>query len=95
MKSSRLLTLLLGMLPALGAAVEVNTASRAELERLSGLGVVTTERILEARAERPFADWNDPAARVAGISARRAEDLARQGLTVNGRQRPAGRGSKR
>ena len=53
MNSSRLLIMLLGVLPALGAAVEVNTASRAELERLSGVGVVMAERILKARATWP------------------------------------------
>lgn len=76
---------ILALLPAVAAALEINTASRAQLEQLPGLGVATTERILQARTERPFADWNDLAARVAGVRGKRAEQLDRQGLTVNGR----------
>lgn len=74
------------LLPLAGAAQDVNTATRAELERLQGLGVATTERILRARGERPFRDWDDLVARVAGLRGKRAELLARQGLTVNGRR---------
>lgn len=76
---------ILALLPAVAAALEINTASRAQLEQLPGLGVATTERILQARNERPFADWNDLAARVAGMRGKRAGQLDRQGLTVNGR----------
>jgi competence protein ComEA len=75
---------ILALLPAAAAALEINTASRAQLERLPGLGVATSERILRARSERPFADWNDLAARVSGIRGKRAAQLDRQGLTVNG-----------
>jgi competence protein ComEA len=95
MAALRTLAVLLGALPALSAAVEINTAARADLERLPGLGVVTTDSILKARAERPFADWSDLAARVAGIGGRRAGQLARQGLTVNGRPHPDGGGRKK
>jgi len=76
---------LLALLPLAASALEINTASRAQLEQLPGLGVRSTERILQARGERPFADWNDLAARVAGIRGKRAEQLDRQGLTVNGK----------
>jgi len=90
----RILPLLLVLAPSIAAALEVNTATRAELERIQGLGVATTERILQARSERPFADWNDLAARVAGIGGKRAEQLSRQGLTVNGRPLPDDRGRR-
>ena len=90
----RILPLLLVLAPSIAAALEINTATRAELERIQGLGVTTTERILQARSERPFADWNDLAARVAGIGAKRAEQLSRQGLTVNGRPLPGDRGRR-
>jgi competence protein ComEA len=76
---------ILALLPAAAAALEINTASRAQLEQLPGLGVATSERILRARSERPFADWNDLAARVSGIRGKRAAQLDRQGLTVNGK----------
>jgi len=76
---------ILALLPAAAAALEINTATRAQLEQLPGLGVATTERILQARGERPFSDWNDLAARVSGIRGKRAAQLQRQGLTVNGK----------
>ena len=77
--------MLLALLPPLAWALEINTATRAQLEQLQGLGVQMTERILQARGERPFADWNDLAQRVQGIGGKRAEQLHRQGLTVNGK----------
>jgi len=76
---------ILALLPLAASALEVNTATRAQLEQLPGLGVATTERILQARSERPFADWKDLAARVSGLRGKRAEQLDRQGLTVNGK----------
>lgn len=76
---------ILALLPAAAAALEINTATRAQLEQLPGLGVATTERILQARGERPFSDWSDLAARVSGIRGKRAAQLQRQGLTVNGK----------
>jgi competence protein ComEA len=76
---------ILALLPAAAAALEINATSRAQLEQLPGLGVATSERILRARSERPFADWNDLAARVSGIRGKRAAQLDRQGLTVNGK----------
>jgi competence protein ComEA len=76
---------MLTLLPLAATALEINTATRAQLEQLPGLGVATTERILQARSERPFADWKDLAARVSGLRGKRAEQLDRQGLTVNGK----------
>ena len=81
----RILSMLALLLPLAATALEINTATRAQLEQLPGLGVATTERILQARSERPFADWNDLAARVSGLRGKRAAQLDRQGLTVNGR----------
>jgi competence protein ComEA len=89
----RILTALLALLPTLAVALEVNTATRAQLEQLRGLGVQTTERILQARGERAFADWDDLASRVPGISGKRAEQLHRQGLTVNGKPLPGRSGN--
>jgi competence protein ComEA len=76
---------ILALVPAAALALEINTATRAQLEQLPSLGVATTERILKARSERPFADWDDLAARVSGLRGKRAGQLDRQGLTVNGR----------
>jgi len=90
----RLVAGLLVLLPMASPAQEVNTATRAELERLQGLGVATTERILRARGERPFRDWDDLVARVSGLRGKRVEQLARQGLTVNGRRLSVTDGSR-
>lgn len=80
----RTVLLCIAWLPALASALEINTASRAQLEQLNGLGVATVERILRARQQRAFSDWDNLAARVAGLRGKRAEQLHRQGLTVNG-----------
>jgi competence protein ComEA len=68
--------------------MELNQASRAELESLPGLGVQLVERLLIARAKRPFSDWADLRGRVAGIGAATAKKLSAQGLRVNGQAYP-------
>lgn len=66
-------------------ALEVNEATRAQLEQLNGVGVAMAERILVERDKRPFADWDDLARRVNGMRGARIERLQAQGVTVNGR----------
>lgn len=76
-------------LPALAQdepAVEVNTASRAELESLPGLGPALVQRLLAAR---PFTDWADLMRRVPGIKASMARKLSAAGLRVAGQAFPA------
>lgn len=90
-----MVSILLVLLSAPAAALEANTATRAQLEQLQGLGVAMTDRILLARADRPFSDWDDLAARVPGIRGKRAEQLRQQGLKVNGKDGPAGEGKRR
>lgn len=70
------------------AALEINDASRAQLEQLNGLGVTRVEQILRARARAPFAGWDDLRARVKGIGTKGAQRLGAQGLTVNGAAPP-------
>ncbi len=68
-------------------AVEVNTATQAEIESVRGIGVAMSTAILAERARRPFADWVDFARRVRGAgSAGRRPAFA--GLTVNGLPQP-------
>ncbi|KQW43501.1 MULTISPECIES: helix-hairpin-helix domain-containing protein [unclassified Roseateles] len=62
--------------------VEVNSATRAELESLPGLGPALVQRLLAAR---PFADWGDLMKRVPGIRAATAAKLSGAGLRVGGR----------
>jgi competence protein ComEA len=70
------------------AVLELNRATRAELEALPGVGVDMATRILAARALRPFDDWTDLTRRVSGLKARRAAALAAHGVTVNGNVGP-------
>jgi competence protein ComEA len=66
------------------AAPDINLASEADLDAVRGLGPGSTANILQARAQRPFSDWSDLMSRVKGIKRHKAEQLSRQGLTVNG-----------
>jgi competence protein ComEA len=61
------------------AEVEVNTATRAELESLPGLGPALVQRLLGAR---PFTDWQDLMQRVPGVKAAAARKLSAAGLRV-------------
>lgn len=82
--------LLWAVLPAIAQAeVEANTASRAQLESLPGLGPALVQRLLAAR---PFKDWADLTHRVPGIKAATARKLSAAGLRVAGEAFPgAGR----
>lgn len=64
--------------------VELNRASEAELDGLKGIGPALSRRILEARDQGPFQDWNDFLGRVTGVGPRSATRLSAEGLTVNG-----------
>ena len=66
------------------AAVEVNTATEAELDSVKGLGPASTERILQARNQGNFTNWADFMARVKGIKPPTAARLSNAGLTVSG-----------
>jgi competence protein ComEA len=69
-----------------GAAqpLDINTASLAQIEALSGVGTALAARVIEERAKRPFADWPDAQKRVKGLGPKLAAQLSEQGLTVNG-----------
>lgn len=66
------------------AAVDVNTASAADLDSIKGIGPGTSARIMEARKTGPFKDWADFVDRVRGIGPGNATKLSDNGLTVNG-----------
>ena len=69
--------------------VDVNTATRAQLESLPGLGPALVQRLLAAR---PFTGWPDLTGRVPGIKAAMARRLSAAGLRVAGEPwTPAGR----
>lgn len=66
------------------AAVDVNTATVADLDSVKGIGPSTSLKMLDARKASPFKDWNDLMQRVPGIGDKRATKLSSEGLTVNG-----------
>lgn len=71
------------------AAVDVNTASEAELDGVKGIGPALSSKILKARQQGPFKDWADLMQRVKGIQPKSARQLTDAGLTVNGAGYPA------
>jgi len=73
-----------GMTTGQALPLELNQASRAELESLPGLGIALTARLLDARQQRPFSDWRDLLRRHLGIGPALARKLSDQGLRVQG-----------
>ena len=67
-------------------ALDANTATRAELESIRGVGPALSARIVEARRAQPFADLDD-LKRVRGIGDANLRRMRDAGLTVG----PAGR----
>lgn len=81
------------ILTAAFAAVDVNTASEADLDSIKGIGPATSSQILKSRRTSKFKDWNDLIQRTNGIGAKRAAKLSYEGLRVNGLPYQAGVGS--
>jgi hypothetical protein len=67
-----------------GAALglDLNAATEAELDGLTGFGPAFTARVMQARAERPFQDWADFMRRVKGVREPTAWRLSRQGARI-------------
>ena len=66
------------------AALDVNTATEAELDSIKGLGPASTARIMKARGDGAFKTWADLMSRVKGIKPATAAKLSAGGLTVSG-----------
>ena len=66
------------------AAVDVNTATAADLDSIKGIGPGTSGKMMEERKASPFKNWADLVQRVPGIGDKRASKLSAEGLTVNG-----------
>lgn len=76
------------------AAVDVNTASEAELDGIKGIGPGLSGKILEERRKTPFKDWSDFISRVSGVGSKSATHFSASGLTVNGKKFSATAGAK-
>jgi competence protein ComEA len=74
---------LLGLVCVSAMALEVNTANEAELDSVRGLGPSSTARVLKAREQGLFQNWDDLMQRVKGIKPASAAKLSAAGLTVN------------
>ena len=66
------------------AAVEVNTATEAELDSVKGIGPAISKRILDERKKGNFKDWRDLKNRVNGFGDKTSAKFSEAGLTVNG-----------
>ena len=66
------------------AAVDVNTASQAELESVKGIGPGLSGKITDARQTGNFKNWDDLVDRVGGIGPGNAARFSQAGLTVSG-----------
>ena len=64
------------------AAVDVNTASVADLDSVKGIGPGTSAQIIEARNSAKFKDWADFTGRVKGIGDKRAVILRNHGVVT-------------
>lgn len=76
------------------AAVDVNTATEAELDGIKGIGPGLSGRILEERRSAPFKDWNDFVGRVGGVGHKSAVNFSKEGLTVGGKKYSAAAAAK-
>ncbi len=72
------------------AAVDVNTATSAELDSIKGIGPVKSALIMAERKKAPFKDWNDFVTRVKGVGTDSAAKFSAEGMTVNGTSYRAG-----
>ncbi|MDP2450236.1 MAG: helix-hairpin-helix domain-containing protein [Polaromonas sp.] len=66
------------------AAIDVNSATSAELDAIKGIGPVKSALIISERKKAPFKDWNDFVTRVKGVGTDSAAKFSADGLTVNG-----------
>jgi hypothetical protein len=65
-------------------AADFNTATRAEIEAVRGVGVVLTDRIIEQRKIKPFQTWQDAQKRVRGLGKRNVAGFRDADMRING-----------
>ena len=65
-------------------ALDINQANEAELDSVKGMGPTLSAKVLKARAQGTFKDWQNLMQRVSGIRHNKAEQFSKQGLTVDG-----------
>lgn len=65
-------------------ALDINLANEAELDSIKGMGPTLSAKVLNAREQGSFKNWDDLMQRVSGIRQSKAQQFSAQGLTVNG-----------
>jgi competence protein ComEA len=65
-------------------ALDINTATPAELDALKGIGPVKAKAIIEERNKGLFKNGHDLAVRVRGIGDKSVLNLQKAGVTING-----------
>lgn len=81
----KLLAVIFALYAALAmAAIDANKATHADLTEVKGIGPATATRIMDARKQGAFKNWDDLIGRVKGITETSAAKLSEGGLTVNG-----------
>ncbi|MFZ9429326.1 MAG: ComEA family DNA-binding protein [Burkholderiaceae bacterium] len=75
--------------PPPGTMIDLNQATRAEIEAVRGVGVELAERVLSARAHGPFRDWQDARRRVKGLGKRAMAGLAEAQFHIAGEKASA------
>jgi competence protein ComEA len=66
------------------AQVDVNKADAAALDSVKGVGPAMSKAIIDERSKGAFKDWADFQKRVKGVADKRAAQLSKAGLQVNG-----------
>ena len=70
------------------AQVDVNKADAAALDSVKGVGPAMSKTIIDERTKAgPFKDWADFQKRVKGVADKRATQLSKAGLQVNGQSK--------
>ena len=70
------------------AQVDVNKADAAALDSVKGVGPAMSKAIIDERTKAgPFKDWSDFQKRVKGVADKRATQLSKAGLQVNGQSK--------
>ena len=64
--------------------VDANTASAADLSTIKGLGPSTSQRLVQARQQGAFQNWDDMIDRVSGVGPATAQKLSDSGLRIQG-----------
>ena len=91
----KIVVLLALLVPVWGAwaAVDVNTATEAQLQDLKCIGQSTARAIVKERTDRgPYKDADDLSSRVKGLGAKSLSKLEAQGLAIGEAPAATGKG---